>query len=148
MRGRAGSIHTKEENRMAQTQPGASLTLPTGLKTRFRVVDKGTASVTPKKNPHNFTPIHVVANLGLEDIATKRRLNPNERVEAPSGQKFSLRVNYTDKALAGVGNDKSKLRLAYFDGTQWVPFTASTKDTTGWTVKMSGFTDPPVSWGK
>jgi hypothetical protein len=118
-----------------------------GLKNQYEVVNKGAATVTPKSNPNNFTLVDQIGNLGLVNKATNQAVPAKTSVPAPAGQKFVLRVNYTTKALNAANNDKSKLRLAYFDGSKWVPYASPTKDDLGWTVSLTDFLDPPIAWG-
>jgi len=123
------------------------LSIPASLHKKYEAYEKDSEAVSPQQNPHNFTLHDLVAFVGLGDKSTGKALGKSERVSAPQNEFFVLDVKYTPKALSAVNNDHGKLRLAYFDGSKWVPYTPSSKDSSGWQVKLSEFGDPPVGWG-
>ena len=124
-----------------------SLGIPNSMQKKYEAYEKDAETVTPQQNPNNFTLHDLVAFVGLGDKTTGKALGKSDKVEAPQNEFFVLHVKFTQKALVAVNSDSSKLRLAYFDGSKWVPYTPSSKDSNGWQVKLSAFGDPPVWWG-
>jgi hypothetical protein len=103
--------------------------------------------------PGGFQPHRVVINVALEDED-----NPGEFVEVIEVP-FELRVRYTRGDLERLQREGGALRLAFWDGSQWVVFTpekhsfelqpSDQGDGGGYgVVRISHWGDPNVSWGK
>lgn len=103
--------------------------------------------------PGGFQSDRLVINFALEDED-----NPGvylEEFEPP----FELRVRYTRGDLEKAQKAGKELRLAFWDGTQWVVFTrekhqfelqaSSQGDGGGYgIVRISHWGDPNIGWGK
>lgn len=103
--------------------------------------------------PGGFQPSRVVVNIALED--EDRPGKYLEVIDPP----FELRVRYTRGDLESAKKAGGELRLAFWDGSQWVVFTAEkhhfelqpsgNEDGGGYgVVLLSRWGDPNVSWGK
>jgi hypothetical protein len=102
--------------------------------------------------PGGFQPHRVVINVALEDED-----NPGEFMEAID-MPFELSIRYTRGDLERAQREGGALRLAFWDGSQWVVFTPekhsfelqpSAQGDGGYgVVRISRWGDPNVSWGK
>jgi hypothetical protein len=95
-----------------------------------------------------FQPARLVANIALED-----ETSPGEYL-SQLDEPFELRIRYTP---ADMKQAKSGLKLAFWDGTEWVVFTKEKHnfelqpDSQGGgygVVQLSRWGDPNIAWGK
>lgn len=95
-----------------------------------------------------FQPARLVANIALED-----ETSPGEYL-SQLDEPFELRIRYTPGDMKQA---KSGLKLAFWDGTEWVVFTKEKHnfelqpDSQGGgygVVQLSRWGDPNIAWGK
>jgi hypothetical protein len=98
----------------------------------------------------NFTPIRVIANIAVIDVDDPKV--PLTSFNPP----IELAAAYLSQDLHQAGQNNRQLKLAYWDGAQWVVFTPGAHQfvllapTTGaiGKVKISEWAgDPPIAWG-
>ena len=131
-------------------QEGVAVSVPEGAK-RIRAVklplDK--LDAMPAK-PGVFTPTRLVANIALEDE------NSPGVYLSQFDEPFEMRVRYTPADLKKAQEAKSELKLAFWDGKEWVVFTKKKhnfelqSDNQGGgygVVQLSRWGDPNISWG-
>lgn len=134
-------------------QEGVKVTIPEQSR-RVRAVTLPLGSLGKMAGkPGGFQPDRLVVNIALEDED-----QPGvylEEIDPP----FELRVRYTRGDLEKAQKAGKELKLAFWDGTQWVVFTpekhyfelqpSSQGDGGGYgVVRISRWGDPNIGWGK
>ncbi len=122
-------------------------------------INKG--SLFPKGDlPGDFHPIRKIANIALvpvEQLSQVKMVPANLRSEVSFDPPIEFRVGYNFQDVLEAGGDISSLRLAYSDGTEWVPITPEENEyqilppATGQVAEFKIITwpdDPMIAWGK
>jgi hypothetical protein len=101
-----------------------------------------------KDKPKPFNLIEVVTSLKLVDDEDKHVSKYPQEIE--------LRVKYTKDIKGKADGRGKKLKLAYWDGDNWICFTKKkhgfklieiTKDEGFGIAKIKEWPDPPIAWG-
>ncbi len=129
-------------------QEGVTVTVPdTGKRIRAVKLPLDRLESMPAK-PGGFTPTRLVANIALEDES-----NPGAYL-SQLDKPFEMRFRYTSD---DVKQTKTGLKLAFWDGNEWVVFTKDKHsfelqpDSQGGgygVVQLSRWGDPNIAWGK
>jgi hypothetical protein len=131
--------------------PGITVLVP--KQSDIVAVDKG--SFTPnkiQKVTKPFTMIRQIANIVFYKKADVEKTQPVTEFEPP----IEIRVGYNIYDVIKSHGDHKKLKLAYWDGSQWVIISNAEHDyrilppSTGQVAEAkirSWAGDPPVAWG-
>jgi hypothetical protein len=133
--------------------PGITVLVPPQVGIDVVAVEKGSIPGNIPDQPPVFTRIRYIANIALYDKADVERLHPITDFDPP----IEVRVGYTIQDVMRSGCNIESLKLAYWDGSQWVilnhdpiyeylilrPDTAQVAE-----AKIGHWAgDPPLAWG-
>lgn len=134
-------------------QEGVTVTLPDQARRRKAISLPVDPVAKMPANPGGFQPHRVVINVAVVDED-----KPDEYLQEMDPP-FELRVRYTRGDLEKAQKSGGELKLAFWDGSQWVVFTqekhrfelqpADQGEGGGFGVAyISHWGDPNIGWGK
>jgi hypothetical protein len=133
--------------------PGITVLVPTIGENEIVAIDKGSIPEVIPNQPPIFTRIRYIANIALYYKADVDHLHPITDFDPP----IEIRVGYTIHDVMHSGCNIENLKLAYWDGSQWVvmnhdpmyeflilrPDTAQVAE-----ARIRHWAgDPPIAWG-
>jgi hypothetical protein len=141
------------EKKMEFTKEGAIVRVPDQKDKKKVKIEKLAKDPLDKMKPREggFTPGRVVFNFQIVDEAEP------SKVLTSFDPPFELRVRYTPSDLKRAERAKKPLQLAFWNGSEWIPFTEEkhqfqlvpkSKGSGGEGIAMiSHWGDPNVGWG-
>lgn len=128
------------------------VSVPEQARRRLRAVELPLGDPDMRPRPGKFKPIRAVINLGME-FEDQPGEYPDEL-----DQEIEVRIRYTRADRVAAEREGKPLVLAYWNGADWIPFTAekhgfrlepdSNPNRGGFgVITISKWGDPPVGWG-